>query len=695
MFKLLICYLLLLLLLAQKTFTEKPTTDQQHNVKNTKGLLYPRESETREVRSLDGLWSFVKSEIEDPEQGFRELWYKQELHKIITITTVPVPASYNDLFVETTIRDHIGTVWYERKFFVSRNWTVDKRVWLRFGSVHYSAIVWLNGKEIIRHEIGHLPFEVEVTSFIKFGSENRVTIMCDNRLLLTTIPQGELVQQPSDKGNRTVQTYTFDFYNYAGIHRSVHLYTTPLVYIEDVKIITDLLTENRGIIKYEIFIAGLENESNDALLPDSDSLSLHLQLRNKSGDIVANDFCKTMPFSGTLLVLDVHPWWPYLMDPDYGYLYTLEIYLHAGGKDLLDVYRLKVGIRSLKWNNSTLMINGRPIYLRGLGKHEDSDLKGKGLDYALLTRDFNLLKWLGANAYRTSHYPYSEESMQMADEHGIMVIDECSSVNTDHFSAELLVNHKSSLEQLIHRDRNHASVIMWSIANEPRTAKNQSEPYFREIVDYVKHLDKTRPITAAINVDITKDKLVRSVLLRVVKSPLNFVLLKGQFLDVICFNRYNAWYHNAGQLDMITNVVIDEAYAWNKVYKKPIIMTEYGADTLEGLHFLPTYIWSEEYQAALFSKHFKAFDFLRLQDWFIGEFVWNFADFKTEQTYTRVGGNKKGVFTRSRQPKAAAYVLRQRYFALAYELDRCPMPHDVFQYVVSWRDITLGRRDEL
>uniref|UniRef100_A0A1B0BFA5 Glycosyl hydrolases family 2 sugar binding domain-containing protein n=1 Tax=Glossina palpalis gambiensis TaxID=67801 RepID=A0A1B0BFA5_9MUSC len=186
--------------------------------------------------------------------------------RIIATTTVPVPASYKDLFVETTMRDHIGTVWYERKFFVSRNWTVDKRVWLRFGSVHYSAIV------IIRHEIGHLPFEVEATSFIKFGSENRVTIMCDNRLLVTTVPQGELVQQPSDKGNRTVQTYTFDFYNYAGIHRSVHLYTTPLIYIEDVKIITDLLTENRGIIKYEILIRGLEDESNDALLPDTDSL---------------------------------------------------------------------------------------------------------------------------------------------------------------------------------------------------------------------------------------------------------------------------------------------------------------------------------------------------------------------------------------------------------------------------------------
>lgn len=107
-----------------------------------------------------------------------------------------------------------------------------------------------------------------------------------------------------------------------------------------------------------------------------------------------------------------------------------------------------------------------------------SQIRGKGLDNALLTRDFSLLQWVGANAYRTSHYPYSEESMQFADEHGIMIIDECASVNTDLFGLPLLQNHMSYLEQLIHRDRNHASVVAWSIANEPRTQKPIAKKYF-------------------------------------------------------------------------------------------------------------------------------------------------------------------------------------------------------------------------
>ncbi|CAH4028447.1 unnamed protein product [Pieris brassicae] len=141
----------------------------------------------------------------------------------------------------------------------------------------------------------------------------------------------------------------------------------------------------------------------------------------------------------------------------------------------------------------------------------------------------------------------------------------------------------------------------------------------------------------------------------------------GQHLDVICFNRYNSWYHDTGILEVITANVVEEATAWHKEHNKPVIMTEYGADTIAGLHLMPEYVWSEEYQVALLSEHFKAFDKLRHAGFFSGEFIWNFADFKTTQIITRVGGNKKGIFTRSRQPKASAHHLRARYHALASE----------------------------
>lgn len=182
------------------------------------------------------------------------------------------------------------------------------------------------------------------------------------------------------------------------------------------------------------------------------------------------------------------------------------------------------------------------------------------------------------------------------------------------------------------------------------------------------------------------------------------IFLQAQYLDIISFNRYNAWYSNAGKLNMIKGRVIDEATSWHVKHNKPVLMSEYGSDTVEGLHILPAYVWSEEFQVQQFSKHFEAFDYLRKQGFFIGEFVWNFADFKTAQSkdkknkksrkktkpfirtkaYTRVGGNKKGVFTRNRQPKAAAHHLRKRYFELAHEIENFTnVPDDLYLYTTQ------------
>lgn len=184
---------------------------------------------------------------------------------------------------------------------------------------------------------------------------------------------------------------------------------------------------------------------------------------------------------------------------------------------------------------------------------------------------------------------------------------------------------------------------MWSIANEPRTQQVNADQYFGEVARYTKQLDPTRPITAAIAVDVNHDEAAKH-------------------LDIVSFNRYNAWYQNTGRLDMVTSYVVKEATSWHEVgetlqtgkspflpfshfnslslslsqkHDKPILMSEYGSDTVEGLHLLPAYVWSEEFQSQQFSKHFEAFDTLRAKGFFIGEFVWNFADFKTAQSEFR------------------------------------------------------------
>ncbi|XP_003706264.2 beta-glucuronidase isoform X1 [Megachile rotundata] len=609
------------------------------------GMLYPRESESREVKSLDGMWDFIISPSDDTLRGYKEAWFSDELSKVGKVIKMPVPSSYNDITTSRELRDHVGAVWYQRTFFVPSSWR-DQRVFVRFGSVNYLAQVWINGGLVTNHEMGHLPFEAEVSSYLVYGGKNRITVAVDNTLLQTSVPQGKIVETAVDNGSVHMQTYTFDFFNYAGIHRPVLLHTKPRIYIEDITVTTGLIGDV-GIVKYAVEAAGLHEHE----IP-----ICRVSLLDAEGILAVNE--PIYGFSGTLKVPNAKLWWPRGMSTDPGYLYTLEVTLTVLNDSGVDIYRLPIGIRTLTWTNTTVLLNNKPLYMRGFGRHEDSIIRGRGLDLVTVARDHELLQWVGANAYRTSHYPYSEEVIDVADRLGFLIIDECPSVDTENFTPILLSRHKDSLSELIRRDKNRPSVIMWSIANEPRTQLPEAGEYFKQVAHHTKALDPTRPVTIAMARAVQEDKA-------------------GEYLDVISFNRYNAWYNNPGRLDTITNRVIGEAEAWHKKYNKPVLMSEYGADTMPGLHELPEYVWSEEYQVEVFSRHFEAFDQLRNEGFFIGEFIWNFADFRTAQTFIRVGGNKKGIFTRERQPKMAAFLVRKRYHSLQKELDGTEMPTDL------------------
>ncbi|XP_076625286.1 beta-glucuronidase [Colletes latitarsis] len=615
------------------------------------GMLYPRESESREIKSLDGMWDFIVLPTADPLKAYKEAWFANDLSKVGKVMQMPVPSSYNDITTSRELRDHIGAVWYQRTFFVPSSWR-EQRVFVRFGSVNYLAQVWVNGGLVTNHEMGHLPFEAEISSYLIYGGKNSMTVAVDNTLLQTSVPQGRIVDTDVDNGTIHTQTYTFDFFNYAGIHRPVLLHTKPRVYIEDISVRTGFVGDV-GIVKYIIQPGGLYEYEvpifKVRLLDDTDTLAIKEPVYG---------------ISGTLKVPFVKLWWPRGMDPNPGAMYTFEVTMSVANDTKTDVYRLPIGIRTLLWTNTSLLLNNRPLYMRGFGRHEDSIIRGRGLDLATVARDHELLKWVGANAYRTSHYPYSDEVLDLADRLGFLIIDECPSVDTENFSPVLLARHKESLSELIRRDKNRPSVIMWSIANEPRTQLPNAGEYFKQVAHHTKTLDPTRPITIAMARTVQEDKA-------------------GEYLDVISFNRYNAWYTNPGRLDTITSRVIGEAEAWHRKYNKPVLMSEYGTDTMPGLHELPEYVWSEEYQKEVFSKHFEAFDQLRNEGFFIGEFIWNFADFRTAQTFIRVGGNKKGIFTRDRQPKMAAYHVRKRYHALQKELDGMEMPMDLENYISS------------
>jgi beta-glucuronidase len=577
-------------------------------------MLAPRDTPTRERKSLNGLWRFWI----DPAD----------------VREMPVPASYNDIYPEAELHDHVGEAFYETTFDVPARWE-GERIVLRFGSVTHRAVVSVNDHEVAEHQGGYTPFEADVTDVVELGARNRLTVTVDNRLTWHTIPPGFVEETPD--GPR--QRYFHDFFNYAGIHRTVWLYTTPHAHVRDVTVVTGL-EGAAGTVSCSVQAAR------------ADGLEVRVALTDAGGAEVA----RATGADAQLTIDGVHPW-----RPGEGYLYDLTVELwDADGAAPVDSYTLPVGVRTVEVDGARFLINGEPFYFTGFGKHEDSVLRGKAHDDVFLVHDFALLDWLGANSFRTSHYPYAEEVLEYADRHGIVVIDETPAVGLNMglgggifgsqgfttFSEETINTvtqdaHRRVIGELIARDKNHPCVVIWSIANEPESDTPASREYFAPLAQEARQLDPTRPVG----------------FVNVMLAPADKDVVADLF-DVVMLNRYYGWYVNTGDLPAAERALEAELNAWSDKLGKPIIMTEYGADTLGGLHGIQPVPWNEEYQTALLEMSHRVFDRVEAV---VGEQIWNFADFATTSGIMRVDGNKKGVFSRDRTPKAVTHHLRRRW----------------------------------
>ena len=597
-----------------------------------KSLLYPCDSGSRRVVSLDGMWRFAF----DPEsKGVDNYW---ALHLPESIT-MPVPASFCDFFTDKESREYCGDFWYETDFFVPGEWK-GKDIAVRFGSVTHRARIFVNGVEVTTHEGGFLPFDAAVTDIVRYNQFNHLAVLANNELSETMLPAGRTTTLSNGK---KFATPYFDFYNYAGIHRPVKLTALPKERVLDFSVVHSL-NGTAADVAYTVTTNGGHSVSIDVL---------------DGTEKVAHAEGKT----GTLHIDNVKLW-----NVHAAYLYNFVIRI-TDGETVVDEYAERIGIRTFEIKDGNFLLNGKPVYLRGFGKHEDADLRGRGLDLATVKRDYELMKWIGANCFRTSHYPYAEELYQMADEEGFLIIDEVPAVgfmeSTVNFLAanqgngkkvgwfekettpQLLENHKAALIDMINRDKNHASVIAWSILNEPQCTSEGTEAYFKTLFDLAHEIDpQKRPRTYAIVM---------------MSLPHNS---KGQqFADFISLNRYYGWYVMGGMSLVDAEAAFrKEMDGWRMaLHGRPMIFTEYGADTMPSEHKLPSVMWSQEYQNEYLDMNHAVFD---SYEFVKGELVWNFADFQTTEGIMRVNGNKKGIFTRQRQPKDAAFHFRARWTTL-------------------------------
>ncbi|WP_104092174.1 beta-glucuronidase [Arthrobacter sp. GMC3] len=591
--------------------------------------MKPQNNATRELVNLDGLFAF---KVDFDRAGLGEKWYEKPLE---TKLEIGVPASYNDLFSDQAIRDHVGYVWYQREVHVPRGWD-GSRIFVRLDAATHEGLVYVNDKQVAHHIGGYLPFEADVTDHVRAGESFRLTIAVNNELTQATIPPGS-IEVTAD--GRRQQKYLHDFYNYAGLHRSVWLFRVPAVRVEDVTVVTGF-EASTGSVDYAVELTGATSDH-----------SVSATLMDAAGTQVAT----AEGAAGTLSIADVVLW-----QPGAAYLYTLTVEVHADGQ-LVDSYSLPVGVRTVEVRGHQFLINNEPFHFTGFGMHEDHITIGKGHNNAAMVNDFELLDWIGANSFRTSHYPYAEEVMDFADRHGIVVIDETPAVGLHLGFAAVLgglprktyeeggiddavsASHRQVITDLVKRDKNHPCVVLWSIANEPNGAEEGAREYFGPLVDLTRELDPTRPVGYVNVMFDTPDKCIIADL-----------------FDVIMLNRYYGWYLSTGDLKTAEQQLEGELNAWAKLHNKPIIMTEYGADTQPGLHSIYDQPWSEEYQAKFLDMYHAVFDRVEAV---VGEQVWNFADFQTSNGIMRVDGNKKGVFTRDRRPKAAAFALRRRWRA--------------------------------
>lgn len=595
-------------------------------------ILYPVTNQSRTAILLDGLWRF---QFDPKSAGKTGGWAENGLPQPISM---PVPASFSDFFTDHRDRDYCGDFWYETGFFVPETWQGEVKV--RFGSITHRAVVYCNGVQVAEHTGGFLPVIADVTAAARKGAPNRLTVWVNNELSETMIPCGDVKVM---KDGRKLSRAYFDFYNYSGIHRSVYLVNTPAEAVQDYSLTYELDGAD-ALVHYEVFTNGEH--------------PVTVTLTDAGGSTVAEGTGK----SGVLKVENARLW-----QVRNAYLYTFTAAIRAGDA-VLDTYSAKVGIRTVQIDGARICINGEPVYLKGFGKHEDSDILGRGFSWAVAKRDFECMKWTGANCFRTSHYPYAEEWYQLADEEGFLIIDEVPGVGmmrslvnfadagsgskyTSFFEAPtvpvLQANHLQQTEEMIARDKNHPCVFAWSLFNEPETISSFAHDYFAPIFELARKLDpQKRPLTGALEKTSSPEKCQCYML-----------------CDFICLNRYYGWYICGGpEIDEAEEQFREEMDAWQaKGMNKPFVFTEFGTDTLPTEHKLPSVMWTQEYQNDYLKMTFRVFD---SYDFIQGELVWNFADFQTSEGIMRVNGNKKGIFTRQRQPKDAAFAIRRRWESL-------------------------------
>ncbi|MCC5942157.1 MAG: beta galactosidase jelly roll domain-containing protein [Balneolaceae bacterium] len=565
----------------------------------------------RQTTNLDGTWDII---IDPYQTGYYDYRYQPNPNGYFRNRSnvepddaweynfelsdkLEVPGDWNTQMEK--LHWYEGTIWYKKDF----HWELerDKRVFIYFGAVNYDARVWINGEYAGRHIGGFTPFNFEVTDLIQDG-DNFVVVMADN----TRKPEA-------------VPTVVTDWANYGGITRSVTLIETEQTFVQDYYIqlnqdkddeIIGWVRLNGDQLRQEVHIHIPEENSAHTVQTDSDG------------------------FASFTFPAEVTRW--STTDPR---LYDVKII--AETDEITD----QIGFRTIETAGTDILLNGKPIFLRGVNIHEEAPYR-TGRAHSLNDARI-LLDWvedMGANFVRLSHYPHNEHMVREAERRGILVWSEIPlywMIQWDN--PETLENARNQLSEMIHRDKNRAAVILWAMSNEAPVTDARVR-FLQEMIKTTKELDPFRLTTAALQSRWIEEG---ENITFMIDDPI------GEYLDVLGINQYYGWYGGENApMDHLT---------WATIYDKPLLMSEFGAGAKQGWNVPPEQRWSEEFQAELYRHTLDMFDKI---EFLSGTAPWILMDFRSPRRplpHVKDGFNRKGLVSETGIRKKAFEVMKEYY----------------------------------
>jgi beta-glucuronidase len=469
----------------------------------------------------------------------------------------------------------------------------EKRVFLKFGAANYNAKVFLNKQYLGCHNGGSTPFYFEVTGLLQ--EVNRILVVVNNTRKKTNVP-----------------CENTDWFNYGGLYRDIELLRLPETFIKDFTL--SLVPDGTfGRLQAEVLAEGSRTEGEARLRIKGLGLDVPVRISGGRGTVV----------------LEARP---ELWSPETPVLYEVEL---SFGEDVL---REKIGFREIKTVGTDIYLNGRKIFLKGICTHEESVRNGKAVTEEEIRENFRLAKEMNCNYMRLAHYPHTEKASKLADEMGIMLWEEIPVYwAIDFGNAETYSDAENQLTELIKRDRNRASVIIWSVGNENADTEARLK-FMSRLARKAKELDPTRLVSAACMLDHTN---------HIINDRL------ADDLDVIGANQYYGWY----QTNFDNLVKLFE----NSNPSKPVVITEFGADAKPGHRGTADDKGTEDCQLDIFRKQVEV---LARIPYVKGTSPWILYDFRCPRRlhFTQNYYNTKGLLSADKKYRKPAFYVMQKFY---------------------------------